>query len=105
MFDWLKEAWDSFVDFLWMLVLSIFDAIKDVFLWFFDSIMNLVIFIIDTLGDGLSSLDITQYLTALPDETRQILYLTGVSDAIVILTTALLIRLLLQLIPFVRFGS
>lgn len=105
MFDWVRDLWDSLVNFLWSLLLSIFDALKDLFIWLFSMIMDLVIFIIDGLGSGLSALDITQYITALPDETRQILLLTGVSDALVILTSALLIRLLLQLIPFVRLGS
>lgn len=105
MFDWVKDLWDSFIDFIWIILLSIMDAFKDLFIWFFEQLVDLLIFVVDFSGDSLSSLDITQYLNAIPDETRQILILTGVSDALVILSSALLIRASLNLIPFVKFGS
>jgi len=103
--SWLKKLWDSFVDFLYRLVLTIFDAVKEVFLWAFDSILELVIVAFDASSSVLSKFDITQYVSMIPPETKEVMALIGFSDAITMVITCGLIRLVLQLIPFVRLGS
>lgn len=103
--SWLKDLWNEFVNFLYRLVLTVFDAIKEVFLWLFDSMSNLVITVLDSSSSVLSTFDITQYASMIPPETREVMALIGFTDAITMVISCGLIRLLMQLIPFVRLGS
>ena len=105
MLDWFVNRWNDFVDFIYRVVLTVFDALKDILFWLVESIFDLVIFAIDGMGNMFGGLDITQYINALPDETKQVLALTGISDAMSMVVACILIRILLQLIPFVRLGS
>ena len=105
MLDWLAGVWNAFVDLMYRMVLTVYDAFKDLLLWAFDEFMGLSIFILDGVGDLFSSLDVTQYVEALPVETKGILALTGIGDASSMIVAAIIIRLILQLIPFVRLGS
>jgi hypothetical protein len=95
---------------LWLLnlILVIFNSVlvmlKDLFYWLVEALMYLAL-------SALASFDlsaITPYLqsfNSLNSEILNVLGLIGFGECMVIISTALLIRLALQLIPFVRLGS
>lgn len=105
MLDWFVDRWNDFIDFTYRIVMTVFDALKDILFWLVDSLLDLVIFAIHGVGNMFNGLDITKYIYALPEETRQILSLIGLSDAMSMIVSCIFIRILLQLIPFVRLGS
>ena len=105
MIDWLAGRWNAFVDFLWQLVLSVFDMLKDLFFWVLEQLFNVGLLILDGMGSMLTGLDVASYWSEIPPETAYILTATGFSQAIGVIITALMIRFTLQMIPFVRWGS
>lgn len=105
MLNWLAETWNEFVDFMYSLVLTVFDILKDFFFWILEQIFDLVLHLLDGLGSLFSGLDIAQYISAIPPGTAHIMSQIGFSTAMGMIVTSLTIRFFLQLIPFVRFGS
>ena len=107
MFDWLKERLVQIVAWIGNLFLSVFvalwDILKDVFCWLFESLLDLVLLAIQQLD--LSGLEGFNGWGSLPSDMINILQLMGLHQAIGIVLAAGLIRLVLQLIPFVRLGS
>lgn len=83
---------------------ALWDLVRDAYCWPYEQLMLTVI-------AALNSIDVsgvTGHLGAwgsLPAEVLNILALLGVGTAISIISAAIVIRLLLQLIPFVRLGS
>lgn len=105
MLDWLANRWNDLIDFLWRLVLSVYDMLKDFFFWIFESILDVSIFFLDGVGSIVGALDVAQYFSAIPPETSYILSLIGVSQALGMIVSCLGIRFIIQMIPFVRWGS
>lgn len=97
--------YNDLIDFLWSLVLSAMEVLNDLFITMFDAFMTISVSVISTFGDMFSLLDFTQYVSILPDEVKNVLGLLGIGTATSMIVTAILIRLGLQLIPFVRLGS
>lgn len=95
--NWIYSLLKSFV-------FTLVDAFHDLFCWLFDQILSLLVSI-------LHSIDITQlpvisdYVSALPPSLLSVMGLLGAGQAMSIIVVAIGIRLLLQLIPFVRLGS
>ena len=96
---------DAAYDFFWSLVLSIVEMIKDVFIWIFEQFMDLIAVILDGISFSLEALDITQYFDSLPADVSNIMGLIGLGTCTQMIGVSILIRLGLQLIPFVRLGS
>lgn len=105
MLDWFANRWNDLIDFLWRLVLSLYDMLKDFFMWVIESLMDIGIYILDGVGSLLDGLNIAQYFTALPPETIYMLKITGFSEAMGMIVVCLGIRFTIQMIPFVRWGS
>lgn len=103
--DFFVEHWNNFVDFLYSLVLTVQVMLKDLFFFITDTLMAFSLVIADFLGSFLEGLDITQYIDALPIEVASIMSLIGIGEATGMVVTCLVVRLILQLIPFVRLGS
>ena len=103
--DWFANRWNDMIDFVWRIVLSIYDMLKDFFMWIIESLMTIGIVLLDSVGFLLEGLDIAKYFTMLPSETLYMLQITGFSEAMGMIVTCLGIRFLLQTIPFVRWGS
>lgn len=95
----------AFKDFCYSLVLSVLEIIKDAFLWFFEQILKLVIHALDGLGALFSALNFTQYISLIPDSTKNMMALCGIDTCTSMIVTAIIIRIFLQLIPFTRLGS
>lgn len=83
---------------------AIWDVVKDAFSWVFEQVIKVIL-------DAVGGIDLTGLTGAaaaagsLPGDLLNILGLLGVGTAITIITTAIGIRIVLQLIPFVRLGS
>ena len=105
MLDWFVETWNDFLDFMWVLVLSVFDMLKDFFIWIMEQLMVVAIGLLDLVGATMSGLDLASYMTNLPPELTYTLSQIGISQALGMIITCLGIRFLLQTIPFVRWGS
>lgn len=103
--NWFAERWNAFVDYVWRIVLSIFDMIKDIFFWIIEQVMSLGVYALDGVGSLLNGLNISQYFSFIPPETAAMMSATGFSEAMGMIVTCLGIRFLLQMIPFVRWGS
>jgi len=97
--------WDNISGFFEKLVRSGWDMLKDLFLWIFETLLALIEVILQALDSMFSYLDMTQYLTMLPADVVAVAQSVGAGEASGIVILALTIRILLQLIPFVRLGS
>jgi len=105
MLDWLANTYNAFIDFLWQLILSIFDMLKDLFIFVIESLMDIGLLFLDGVGALMDGLNIAQYWAFLPAETAHTMSLIGLSEAMGMIVTCLTVRFLLQTIPFVRWGS
>lgn len=101
----LKNWWQAMVDFFYRLLLTVFDFLKDFFFWVIDNLMAGAIVLLDLLGEGFAGLNPLSYINAIPAETQAMMAMTGFNEAMSIIVAAIGIRFLLQLIPFVRWGS
>lgn len=109
--DFANALWEKVNDIItWLIELlsMIFDALwlflGDILAWSFDGILSIVIGAINSLDlSGLSG-----YSSAwgdLPQEVTNTLGLLGIGQASAIIISAITVRIILQLIPFVRLGS
>jgi hypothetical protein len=85
-------------------------VIQDTVCWILDQVLGLVVFIINgvTSGWNLSNYSLSAYISSISGVSPELLSLAaaiGFNDGLTIVLAALVIRFLLQIIPFVRFGS
>lgn len=97
--------WEAFKGWAKSLVLTIFDMIKDVFIWLIEALLSVVLVAIQGLGALFDGLNVAQYITALPPSVQWVMAQSGVGTALGMIVSAIIIRLTLQLIPFTRLGS
>ena len=95
--------------FLLALVIAGFAAFwllgTDLGVWLFEQFMDLSIMILNSLGFDFDALNVTKYMTVLPQETINMMGLIGIGQAMAIIIGAIGVRIVLQLIPFTRLGS
>lgn len=101
--EWLKSWWEAFEKLMDAFTLTLFDLLKDAFIWIFKSVVDLAIDFFNQITDG-ASWDLSQYITALPPEVTQVMGALGLGNAMGIIASALLIRFLMGLVPFIRLG-
>lgn len=83
---------------------ALWDLVKDAFAWLFEQVLKVAVSAIGAIDTSAIDAYAAQ-VGPLPAELLNILGLLGVGTAISIITAAIAIRLVLQLIPFVRLGS
>ena len=105
MWETIKQWWQTCVDFFYRIVLTVFDFFKDFLFYCLDTLMSIAIGFLDLVGTGFGTLNPLQYFSQIPAETQAMMQATGFNDCMTIIVTAIGIRFLLQLIPFVRWGS
>tara|TARA_B100001245_G_C22836175_1_gene402099 strand:- start:36 stop:353 length:318 start_codon:yes stop_codon:yes gene_type:complete len=105
MWESIKEFGQSIVDVIYQAVKTLMTFVSDVFFFVLENVMQGAIALLDTFGTGLEGLNPTQYITAIPAETKGMMAACGFNECITIVVSAIGIRLILQLIPFVRWGS
>ena len=101
----LGNYWNLAIEFFYSCVLSLVEMIKDIFIWFFDSFMTICVTVVDSFGSMMTVFDITKYFNDLPVSVSNVMGLIGLGTCTQMIASAILIRILLQLIPFVRLGS
>lgn len=101
----IQKLWDLIVWFVKSLVLTLLDMLKDLIFWIFDTFMGLAVYAISGLGELLQVFDISGIVQGLPEEVLNMLGLLGMAQCLAMVGAAITVRLLLQLIPFVRLGS
>lgn len=102
--NYFNGLWESFLDWGEKLVNTLFDMLKDVFLWLTDTILAFVVGLLDVLGQSID-FNPGDYISALPSEITNIIGVLGLNTCMTIIISAILIRLTLQIIPFTRLGS
>lgn len=111
MFDWISDLWQwlsdkvtAFFQFIYSILLTLFDILKELFIFIIESILDLLIYILSSIDSYFDGLNIAQYLT-IPAEAAYFASAAGITQATTMIASALVIRFLLQLIPFTRLGS
>lgn len=101
---------DAVIDWFFELIPRLIEALvlmyKDMFLWCLEQLLSLAKGVLD----GITGFDdiIAQAATiwaGVPPEVMTVVQAIGLGTALTIITGAIMIRLVLQLIPFVRLGS
>lgn len=103
--DLLNKIWNDFVDFFYSIVISLVEMLKDLFFWLYETVTDALLVLVNSLSDIFEIFDITSYLSALPADTINIMGLIGIDTISSMIVSCLLVRFILQLIPFVRLGS
>ena len=101
---WLIEAIQRALAFFYSLLLSLIEALYDLVCKIFDVFMAAVTQLISGVIDFLGVIPIPE-VVPLPSGVAWVASQLGAPQMIIIVSTALIVRLLLQLIPFVRLGS
>lgn len=102
--NWFSASFAAIKQFILSCFNTMFDMFKDLLYWTVDVLMGFAAGIANTLGEGLD-FNPAQYFSAIPSDVQNILGLIGLGEALAMITTSIVIRMLLQLIPFVRLGS
>lgn len=96
--DWFLSVCQS-------VLLTVWDAAADFLLWILDMVMAIGLTLLEGMTSVLQLTDITQYLTMMPPEVLNIIQLIGLPTCISMIAVAGGVRIIMQLIPFVRLGS
>ncbi|MGR5298812.1 DUF2523 family protein [Vibrio mediterranei] len=105
MFDWVVSLFNTFIELLARLVNSLVVLLTNLGLGAVDVLLTFVVSLINGLGSLLSPIDLKPYIKMLPAEAIDIMSLVGFPQAMTMIISAISVRFLLQLIPFVRLGS
>ena len=103
--DWLAERWNDFIDVCMSIILTISDMLIDLVCYVLDTIFSFCVSVVSGLGGVFSSFGLVQYLNMLPPDMLNVISLVGANEASAIIVSAVVVRFVLQLIPFVRLGS
>lgn len=99
MTDYLYQLLQKFTN-------TLYDMLGDFILLIFDKMLGLVETLLSTLPTiDFSTFNPGTYIAAFPASLTNMLHYIHFDAAVSIVVSALVIRLLLQLIPFVRLGS
>lgn len=83
---------------------AVWDLVRDAACWPFEQVMKITVGAVEAID--LSAIEqYTSMAGDLPGEILNIMALLGVGTCVAIITAAIAIRLILQLIPFTRLGS
>lgn len=105
MLDWFSDTWNGFVDYIYRIVLTVFDFFKDFFWWVLDNLMQSIIYVLDGLQLSLEVISPLTYIDSIPEETKYFMAAVGFNECMGMIVASISIRLLLGLIPFVRIGG
>lgn len=100
--NWWRALWQTFQN----LFDSFVAAVEDLFAWGLDSVYGAGISMIEAMPvEELDQSGVESSLAALPVEILNVMWLLNVPHALAIVAAAYGIRFVLQMIPFVRWGS
>lgn len=106
---WLLSWLNAFTAWILTVIASVFvglwSMLTDLFIFVLDSLFDLVLYIVSGMSWDFTTFNPVTYWNQLPAELISVLNLIGVPIALGMIVAALGIRFILQLIPFVRWGS
>lgn len=103
--DWVIDLYNKLIEFLYRLILSLVDMLKDMFFWCIEVLFEAMTFVITKVMSLFGVIDMSQFVGSIPPEMAWMFSAIGIPQCLAMITTALGIRLLMQLIPFTRLGS
>lgn len=98
MWDWLISALEKVVNSIWLIG-------QDVFCWALDGLLSVAQSALATIPLPDSAFQFGAQLGNLPSEMLDMFAKLGLGYCLALVVGALAVRLVLQLIPFVRLGS
>lgn len=102
--NFIIDFWKVITDFFKSFLLTLLDMLKDLLFFIFEAILELLVFILDSVGAAFNLVDISNWIN-FPPEVANMIGLIGLSQAMGLIMSAIVIRISLQLIPFTRLGS
>ncbi|EOX4467661.1 DUF2523 family protein [Vibrio alginolyticus] len=103
--DWLVDLFNKLLVFLYQLLVSLFNMLKDLFFWAVEQVMDMVNMLLSGVFALFAPVDISQYMTSIPPTVSWVMAAVGLPQCLSIILAAITVRLMLQLIPFTRLGS
>ena len=103
--EWLVNLFNIVMSFIYSLFLSVPQIMKDFFFWIVDQLMGVMQWAANLVLSLFAPIDLSQYLTSIPPNVSWVFMQLGLPNCLLIIGSAIVIRLTLQLIPFVRLGS
>lgn len=103
--EWFGSVWDSFERWGKSLLLTLLDLLKDAMYFLLEMLLEVVQAILNGMGSLFDAINFAQYISAIPPDVSNIMGLIGLGQAMTMIVAAISIRVVLQLIPFVRLGS
>lgn len=95
-------AW--FGDLFVAVFVALWDVVRDLFAWLFEQCLDVAISAVAAIDVSALTSNLNTW-GSLPTEVLNVLAVLGVGQAVIIITAAIGIRIVLQLIPFTRLGS
>lgn len=105
MWDWIVVQFETLVNAIYNVYVSIKNVLFDIPPWVLDQVLSIASTLLASVLALLQPIDLSQYLSSLPSEVSWTLSMIGIPQCLAIISTAIVTRLLLQLIPFTRLGS
>lgn len=96
--QWVVDLFEGMFEGVWLML-------KDFVIFIIETLLNLVVVAVGSFSLDFSAFNPGTYISGLPSEVTNILGLVGIPEAVAMIITALGIRFLLGLIPFVRVGG
>ncbi|MCR9538716.1 DUF2523 family protein [Vibrio alginolyticus] len=103
--EWLVDLFNKFLVFLYQLLVSLFNMLKDLFFWAVEQVMEMVNMLLSGVFALFAPVDMSQYMTSIPPTVSWVMAAVGLPQCLSIILAAITVRLMLQLIPFTRLGS
>ncbi len=103
--EWLVDLLNKLLVFLYQLLISLVNMLKDLFFWAVEQIMAMVNLLLSGVFSLFAPVDMSQYMTSIPPTVAWVMAAVGVPQCLSIILAAITVRLMLQLIPFTRLGS
>lgn len=105
MWDWIVTLFNSCLNFIFRLLMTAFVLLSDLIISVFSIVLSFVKTVLDTVLSAFGAFDVSQYFSWLPADAVNVMSLIGLPNMLSMIVAALGIRVILQLIPFVRLGS
>ncbi|HCZ9551257.1 TPA: DUF2523 domain-containing protein [Vibrio alginolyticus] len=103
--DWLVDLFNKLLVFLYQLLVSLFNMLKDLFFWAVEQVMEMVNMLLSGVFALFAPVDMSQYMTSIPPTVSWVMAAVGLPQCLSIILAAITVRIMLQLIPFTRLGS
>ena len=102
--NWFYSAFDYLFYLIESFALTLLDIIKEAFYWMYEQVLTFAFSMIQSF-DSVINWNPAAYFSSLPPVMINMLGLVGLGTCTQIIISSLIVRFILQTIPFVRWGS